>query len=74
MAADITTEWDIEGILTPQESVEAMLRVIPTKTIEQSGTFWTWEGNVSPAPPSLCFLLLRPSAQTERHTLGQASR
>jgi hypothetical protein len=45
--ADISTEWEIEGIITPQESVEAMLRVIPTKTIEQSGTFWTWEGNVS---------------------------
>jgi hypothetical protein len=45
--AAISTEWDVEGIITPQESVEAMLRVIPTKTIEQSGTFWTWEGNVS---------------------------
>lgn len=44
--ADISTDWDIEGILTPQESVEAMLRVIPTKTLEHSGTFWTWEGKV----------------------------
>ena len=47
--ADISTGWDIEGILTPQESVEAMLRVISTKTIEHSGTFWTWEGKVRPS-------------------------
>jgi hypothetical protein len=45
--ADINLGWDVEGILTPRESVEAMLQVIPTKTIEQSGTFWTWEGRVS---------------------------
>ena len=38
---------DIEGILTPRESVDAMMRVIPTKTIEHSGTFWTWDGRVS---------------------------
>jgi hypothetical protein len=44
--ASIDVEWDVEGIITPKESVEAMLRVIPTKTIEQSGTFWTWEGKV----------------------------
>jgi hypothetical protein len=45
--AAISTEWDVEGIITPRESVEGMLRVIPTKSIEQSGTFWTWEGKVS---------------------------
>lgn len=44
--ASMEVELDIEGILTPQESVEAMLRVIPTKTMEESGTFWTWEGQV----------------------------
>ena len=49
--ADISLGWDIEGIITPQESVEAMLRVIPTKTIEHSGTFWTWEGRVSQGHP-----------------------
>lgn len=40
---------EVEGILQPRESVEAMLRVIPTKTIEHSGTFWTWDGRVSPS-------------------------
>jgi hypothetical protein len=50
--ADINLGWDVEGILTPKESVEAMLRVIADKTPEQSGTFWTWDGRVSHAPPS----------------------
>lgn len=44
--ANIPLDWEVEGILTPEESVSAMLRVIPTKTVEQSGTFWTWEGKV----------------------------
>lgn len=44
--ANIDVEWEVEGILTPQESVENMLPVIMQKTIEDTGTFWTWEGNV----------------------------
>lgn len=47
--ANISVEWEVEGILTPEESVTAMLKIIPEKTIEQTGTFWTWEGKV-------CFL------------------
>jgi hypothetical protein len=50
--ADINLGWDVEGILTPKESVEAMLRVIATKTPEQTGTFWTWDGRVSHPSPS----------------------
>jgi len=46
--ADIDVEWEVEGILTPQESVEKMLTVILGKTISDSGTFWTWEGKVHP--------------------------
>jgi hypothetical protein len=46
--ANIPVEWEVEGILTPQESVEGMLRVIPMKGLDDSGTFWTWEGNVHP--------------------------
>lgn len=46
--ANISLAWEVEGILSAEESVSAMLKVIPTKTIEQSGTFWTWEGKVSP--------------------------
>ena len=45
--ANIEVEWEVEGILTPQESVEKMLTVLPVKTgREYSGTFWTWEGKV----------------------------
>ncbi|KAI9820586.1 MAG: hypothetical protein M1827_004955 [Pycnora praestabilis] len=46
MANDISVEWEVEGVMTPEESVSAMLKVIPTKTIEHTGTFWTWEGKV----------------------------
>lgn len=47
MGANISIGWEVDGILTTSESVSAMLKVIPTKTIEQSGTFWTWEGKVN---------------------------
>jgi len=39
---------DIEGIMTPQESVAKMMQVIPAKTEQDSGTFWTWEGKIHP--------------------------
>ena len=29
-----------------EESVSGMLKVIGTKTIRDSGTFWTWDGKV----------------------------
>ena len=44
--ANISVGWEVDGILTPELSVSAMLKVIPAKTIKQSGTFWTWEGKV----------------------------
>lgn len=48
--ANIDVGWEVEGILTPKESVEKMLAVIPEKTIEDTGTFWTWEGKVRISP------------------------
>ena len=45
--ANIDLAWDVEGILTPQESVEQMLKVVESKTLSDSGTFWTWEGKAS---------------------------
>lgn len=45
--ADIPLGWEVEGVMSPEESVLGMLRVISTKTIHDSGTFWTWEGKVS---------------------------
>jgi hypothetical protein len=56
--ADIDIAWQVEGILTPQESVEKMLAVIPEKTIEDTGTFWTWEGKVSITPSTSLAVLL----------------
>jgi hypothetical protein len=32
--------------MTPQESVSAMIKVIESKGIQHSGTFWTWENKV----------------------------
>ncbi len=48
----MSLDWEVEGIIGVEESVSKMLEVITTKTVEQSGTFWTWEGNVS--APSNC--------------------
>jgi hypothetical protein len=55
--ADIEVGWEVEGILTPRESVEKMLAVIPEKGIEDTGTFWTWEGKVRVNPSTLLVVL-----------------
>ena len=44
--ANVSLDWEVEGIISPENSVSEMLKVIPTKNVEQSGTFWTWEGKV----------------------------
>ena len=44
--ANVEVDWEVEGIITPEVSVSAMLKVIVSKTPEHSGTFWTWEGKV----------------------------
>jgi hypothetical protein len=38
---------EVEGIISTEQSVSAMLQVISTKTLKDSGTFWTWEGKVN---------------------------
>ena len=45
--ANISLGWEVEGIINADESVAGMLRVVEQKTILDTGTFWTWEGNVS---------------------------
>lgn len=45
--ANITLDWEIEGIMSVEESVSAMIAVIETKTIHDTGKFFTWEGKVS---------------------------
>ena len=46
--ADVPLGREIDGIMSTQESVYGMLRVIRSKTLYDSGTFWTWEGKVHP--------------------------
>jgi hypothetical protein len=41
--ANIELPWEVEGLITPEESVSAMFKVIASKGIQHSGTFWTWE-------------------------------
>jgi len=44
--ANVSVGWEIEGIISAQESVAGMLHVVEKKTLQDTGTFWTWEGNV----------------------------
>jgi hypothetical protein len=44
----IDIAWEIDGgQITAEESVVAMIDVIQSKNIEHTGTFWTWENEVS---------------------------
>ena len=42
----IEISWEVEGEMTPEESVSHCIKVIESKGIEDSGTFWTWENKV----------------------------
>ncbi|KAF6240645.1 hypothetical protein HO173_001317 [Letharia columbiana] len=46
--ANVSLGWEVEGIINADESVAGMLRVVEQKTILDTGTFWTWEGNRHP--------------------------
>lgn len=40
--------WDLDGgQITAEVSVLAMIDVIRSKNIKDTGTFWTWENEVS---------------------------
>ncbi|KAJ9649419.1 hypothetical protein H2199_000194 [Coniosporium tulheliwenetii] len=41
--SNINVPWQVEGIITPEQSVVAMIDVIQSKGIQHSGTFWTWQ-------------------------------
>lgn len=45
--ADLDLPWEVEGVITPEVSVSAMIDVIQSKGIQHSGTFWTWENKAS---------------------------
>lgn len=44
--ANVSVGWEVEGIISPEESVKGMLEVVEKKNITDTGTFWTWEGKV----------------------------
>ncbi|KIW64371.1 hypothetical protein PV04_09311 [Phialophora macrospora] len=46
--ANIDVEWEVEGIITPEESVSKMLVVFAEKGKDDSGTFWCWDGRQHP--------------------------
>jgi hypothetical protein len=62
MASNVSLDWEVEGIISPKESVECMLKVIAEKgwngtdeggrlslrVDEGEATFWTWEGKMYP--------------------------
>jgi hypothetical protein len=46
--SNIEIAWEIDGgQITAEDSVLAMIDVIKSKTIEHTGTFWTWKNEVS---------------------------
>jgi len=47
--ANIEVGWEVEGIIQPCESVSGMLKVIEEKDVKDNGTFWCWDGRVSPS-------------------------
>lgn len=46
--ANVQLPWEVQGIISPEESVAKMIEVIQSKGIQHSGTFWTYENKVSP--------------------------
>jgi hypothetical protein len=49
MASHVTDlDWDVEGIISPEESVTKMLQVFAQKGKDDSGTFWCWDGRQHP--------------------------
>ena len=49
--ANVQLPWEVQGIITPEESVMKMIEVIKSKGIQHSGTFWTYENKVSVPHP-----------------------
>lgn len=62
--ANVSLGWEVEGIINAEESVAGMLRVVEQKTVVDTGTFWTWEGNVSFCSPSPSY---HPTDSLQRH-------
>ena len=59
--ANVQLPWEVQGIITPEESVAKMIQVIQSKGQQHSGTFWTYENKVSHCPTICTCLLTRPA-------------
>jgi len=46
--ANVNLPWEVEGVITPEESVQKMIDVIQSKGLQHSGTFWTYENKLHP--------------------------
>ena len=44
--ADISVGWEVEGVMSPEESVQSMLEVLDASSIKDTGKFLTWQGKV----------------------------
>lgn len=66
--ANVQLGWEVEGQISPKESVSKCIKVIESKGIDDSGTFWTWENQVSCAFHSLIKLT------SDSHTRGETNR
>ncbi len=57
--ANVSVGWEVEGIISTEESVSSMLKVISTKTLRDTGKFFTWEGKVGQYHKCIrCYTLL----------------
>lgn len=58
----IDIDWEVEGVMTPKESVKQCIDTIESKTYDDSGTFWTWDNRVS--LPFICVSRVLTSLQS----------
>ena len=65
--ADISVGWEVEGVMTPKESVKSMLEVIDQLSIKDTGKFLTWRGEVRPEQR----VDFRHIAEHDRNTRGE---
>ncbi|KAG9734539.1 NAD(P)-binding protein, partial [Aureobasidium melanogenum] len=72
--ANIDLGWEVDGIMTPQESVSAMIKVIESKGIQHSGTFWTWENKHASLYPGRSTQDAVPSKQLSARTQSWLQR
>ncbi len=69
--SNIEIPWEIEGVMTPEQSVSSMIPVIESRGIQHSGTFWTWEGKVNWDPSKPVTMVMLTCGATDLSVVGQ---